>query len=129
VCLNLTGEEPADRIATAFGKRYRRLQAIKHAYDPANLFRANHNIPPRQPSIGSRTLSRVSARLPRPTQSRALDEFINDAAAAPETCEKRWSRRAADRKPAKPDCEPDRAADKKSRAPVGCTRASLMPTP
>jgi Berberine and berberine like len=47
VCLNLTGEEPAERIATAFGnENYRRLRAIKHAYDPTNLFRANHNIPP-----------------------------------------------------------------------------------
>jgi FAD/FMN-containing dehydrogenase len=52
-CLNLTGEEPAERIATAFGDgNYRRLQAIKRAYDPDNMFRANHNIPPLQPGNG-----------------------------------------------------------------------------
>src|SRR5262249_26164557 len=48
VCLNLTRPEGADGIAAAFdAESYRRLQAIKHAYAPANLFRSNHNIPPR----------------------------------------------------------------------------------
>jgi SAM-dependent methyltransferase len=47
ICLNLTGEESTDRIETAFGNQnFRRLQAIKQAYDPTNIFRANHNIPP-----------------------------------------------------------------------------------
>jgi FAD/FMN-containing dehydrogenase len=53
VCLNLTGQETAERIATAFGDgNYRRLREIKHAYDPANFFRSCHNIPPRQPNLG-----------------------------------------------------------------------------
>lgn len=59
VCLNLTGEEPAERIATAFGEEnYRRLQSIKHAHDPANLFRSTHNIAPRPVSIDHREASR-----------------------------------------------------------------------
>lgn len=48
ICLNLTGHEPAERIATAFdNESYRQLQAIKHADDPANVLRSNHNVPPR----------------------------------------------------------------------------------
>jgi FAD/FMN-containing dehydrogenase len=57
VCLNLTGEEPVERIATAFDNQgYRRLQTIKQAYDPTNLFRSNHNIPPRLPRLGDRAV-------------------------------------------------------------------------
>jgi FAD/FMN-containing dehydrogenase len=40
-------DEPADRVRAAFGDaKYERLRAIKHRYDPDNLFRYNHNIPP-----------------------------------------------------------------------------------
>jgi FAD/FMN-containing dehydrogenase len=40
-------DEPADRVRAAFGDaKYERLRAIKHRYDPGNLFRFNHNIPP-----------------------------------------------------------------------------------
>src|SRR5262249_62047400 len=47
VCLNLTGREGADGIAAAFdAESYPRLQAIQHAYHPANPVRPNHSIPP-----------------------------------------------------------------------------------
>jgi FAD/FMN-containing dehydrogenase len=43
-------DEPADRVRAAFGDiKYERLRAIKHRYDPDNLFRYNHNIPPQAP--------------------------------------------------------------------------------
>jgi FAD/FMN-containing dehydrogenase len=47
VWLNWTGEEGEDRVRAAFGApNYDRLRAVKAAYDPANLFRSNHNVPP-----------------------------------------------------------------------------------
>lgn len=39
----LGGDEP-ERVASAYGANYDRLAAIKAQYDPANFFRANHNI-------------------------------------------------------------------------------------
>jgi FAD/FMN-containing dehydrogenase len=46
-CLNLTGRESAERIRGAFTPgSYARLQAVKASYDPQNIFRSNHNIPP-----------------------------------------------------------------------------------
>jgi FAD/FMN-containing dehydrogenase len=40
------GESP-DRVRAAFGsEKFARLAAIKHKYDPTNLFRMNQNIPP-----------------------------------------------------------------------------------
>jgi FAD/FMN-containing dehydrogenase len=40
-------DEPVERIRAAFGdKKYDRLRAIKRRFDPDNLFRFNHNIPP-----------------------------------------------------------------------------------
>lgn len=47
VWLNFIGNEGDDRIRSAFGDtNYRRLQAVKAAYDPENVFRSNHNVPP-----------------------------------------------------------------------------------
>ena len=42
----IPGDEP-DRIAAAYGGNMPRLRAVKAKYDPANLFRMNHNIRPK----------------------------------------------------------------------------------
>lgn len=39
-------DEGEDRVRAAFGDNYSRLAAIKHKYDPANLFHVNQNIRP-----------------------------------------------------------------------------------
>jgi FAD/FMN-containing dehydrogenase len=47
--LNFLGPHDAspERVAAAFSPEdYRRLVAVKRAYDPENMFRINHNIPP-----------------------------------------------------------------------------------
>ena len=47
VYLNYIGDEGQSRVEAAFGpKKYARLQAIKRAWDPQNLFRHNQNIEP-----------------------------------------------------------------------------------
>ncbi len=46
VYVNNLGVEGADRVRAAFGGNYRRLAEVKRAYDPANVFRLNQNIPP-----------------------------------------------------------------------------------
>jgi FAD/FMN-containing dehydrogenase len=48
-CLNFLGVSDAtpDRVRAAYAPEdYRRLVKIKRAYDPENIFRINHNIPP-----------------------------------------------------------------------------------
>jgi FAD/FMN-containing dehydrogenase len=45
--VNFLGEEGAERVRAAYGEpTYRRLVALKKAYDPDNAFRINQNIPP-----------------------------------------------------------------------------------
>jgi FAD/FMN-containing dehydrogenase len=45
--LNFIGDEGLSRVEAAFGpEKFRRLQAIKDVWDPANVFRHNQNIPP-----------------------------------------------------------------------------------
>lgn len=44
--VNFLMEEGADRIAASYRDNYPRLQAVKRAYDPGNLFRVNQNITP-----------------------------------------------------------------------------------
>jgi FAD/FMN-containing dehydrogenase len=40
-------DETEDRVRAVFGaERWERLVAVKQRYDPDNLFRFNHNIPP-----------------------------------------------------------------------------------
>ncbi|APE32418.1 FAD-linked oxidase [Halomonas aestuarii] len=44
--VNFLTEDEGDRVATAYGVNFARLQAVKRRYDPDNLFRVNLNIPP-----------------------------------------------------------------------------------
>nr|WP_296064222.1 FAD-binding protein [uncultured Actinoplanes sp.] len=43
---NLAPDEAADAAAIYGAERYQRLAAIKKTYDPANMFRLNHNVVP-----------------------------------------------------------------------------------
>jgi FAD/FMN-containing dehydrogenase len=44
---NFDSDASADRVRLAYGPaRYKRLQSLKDKYDPANIFRLNHNIHP-----------------------------------------------------------------------------------
>ncbi|MGH3303935.1 MAG: BBE domain-containing protein [Streptosporangiaceae bacterium] len=42
----MMGDEGQDRLKATYGQNYDRLRQVKAAYDPRNLFRINHNIPP-----------------------------------------------------------------------------------
>jgi FAD/FMN-containing dehydrogenase len=46
VYVNLLGEDERDRVPGAYGDNYARLVELKAAWDPDNIFRANHNIEP-----------------------------------------------------------------------------------
>jgi FAD/FMN-containing dehydrogenase len=46
VYLNFTGGEEQSRIRSSYNGNYERLRSVKRAWDPGNLFRVNHNIPP-----------------------------------------------------------------------------------
>jgi FAD/FMN-containing dehydrogenase len=47
VYVNFLGDEGEARIREAYpASTWERLAAIKRRYDPTNLFRLNHNIPP-----------------------------------------------------------------------------------
>ena len=43
---DLAPEEAADAAAIYGSERYKRLRAPREAYDPANMFRINHNVAP-----------------------------------------------------------------------------------
>ena len=43
---NLAPDEAADAAAIYGPERYERLASIKRIYDPANIFRLNHNVMP-----------------------------------------------------------------------------------
>jgi len=40
------GEDSENLVRRSYGANFKRLAAIKHQYDPGNLFRFNQNIPP-----------------------------------------------------------------------------------
>jgi FAD/FMN-containing dehydrogenase len=44
--MGVEAEEGADRIKDVYGPNYERLVAVKHKYDPTNLFRHNQNVKP-----------------------------------------------------------------------------------
>lgn len=46
VYVNLLGRDEAERVPAAYAGNYQRLARLKATYDPDNLFRVNHNIPP-----------------------------------------------------------------------------------
>jgi FAD/FMN-containing dehydrogenase len=43
---NYLSDEGETQVREAYGPNYQRLVALKHKYDPTNLFRMNHNIKP-----------------------------------------------------------------------------------
>ncbi|CAN5772483.1 FAD-binding oxidoreductase [soil metagenome] len=46
VYVNLLADDERERVPAAYGDNYGRLRELKRAWDPANVFRGNHNIPP-----------------------------------------------------------------------------------
>lgn len=46
VYVNLLADDEPERVPSAYGDNYERLRELKRAWDPENLFRSNHNIPP-----------------------------------------------------------------------------------
>ena len=46
VYMNILSVDESDRVAEAYGANYTRLAQVKATFDPQNVFRTNHNIPP-----------------------------------------------------------------------------------
>jgi FAD/FMN-containing dehydrogenase len=44
-----SADEPDARVRASYGSNYARLAALKHRYDPGNLFRSNRNVAPSEP--------------------------------------------------------------------------------
>jgi FAD/FMN-containing dehydrogenase len=47
VYVNVLGTDESHRVKAAYGRNFDRLAEIKRRWDPENLFRLNHNVPPR----------------------------------------------------------------------------------
>lgn len=47
VYVNMLAEDEGTRIAAAYGDNFRRLAEVKAKWDPENVFRMNHNVPPK----------------------------------------------------------------------------------
>ena len=45
--VNFMTEYEEDRVRSAYGSKYDRLENVKRIYDPNNVFHLNANIPPR----------------------------------------------------------------------------------
>ena len=59
--LNFLYDADPDQVRDAYEPEdHRRLTELKAVYDPANLFRLNHNIPPAQPVSGARNSASAS---------------------------------------------------------------------
>jgi hypothetical protein len=72
VCLNLTGDEPPERIETAFAAdAYDQLRAIKRTYDPDEVFGPNYR-PPHNPAEPSETRPDTRERVRRAGSSDGL---------------------------------------------------------
>jgi FAD/FMN-containing dehydrogenase len=57
VYVNFLMDEGEDRIRQAYGDaKFVRLQALKTAWDPDNVFRLNHNVPPARPAPGRQAI-------------------------------------------------------------------------
>jgi FAD/FMN-containing dehydrogenase len=46
VYVNMLGDDEPERVPAAYGGNYARLRELRRRFDPGNLFRCNHNIPP-----------------------------------------------------------------------------------
>lgn len=68
--------EPEEVIRQAYGPNWDRMRALKSRYDPDNLFRRNHNIPPAGAAEGTAPLSRLSrcGRHPLPAPQATQEE-------------------------------------------------------
>ena len=47
--MNILSMDESHRVAEAYGPNYIRLAQVKATFDPQNVFRTNHNIPPAGP--------------------------------------------------------------------------------
>ncbi len=54
----MMGDEGSERVRATYGENYDRLVEIKRKFDPANLFRVNHNIVTR-PKVGGKRSDRA----------------------------------------------------------------------
>ena len=69
VYVNNLGNEGDLRVRHAYGPNYDRLVAVKTVYDPTNLFRHNHNIPPRPQPVRGPAPDRTERAEPQPGRS------------------------------------------------------------